>query len=122
MSKAIGTSIKTIKEIKNAASKFTPSATPGSRLLPSKEKDDKKNKKHQVRVDAGYYDEKTKKLNVVLQVNSQASSPSLVNFRKKHSTHANLATEQFDTSAADSKAEMERVMDSMGEQAKKNLK
>jgi hypothetical protein len=55
----------------------------------------------------------TKKLNVVLQVNSQAKSPVLRDWARKHSTHEKLGTESFDTAAADKNAEFVRVVDSL---------
>lgn len=117
MSKALSENLNKIKAIKNAASKFSASASEGSRLLPSKNKDDA----FQVRIDAGRYDQATKKLNVVLQVNSQASSPGLKDFIKKNSTHGKLATAQFDTAAPDKAAEMQRVIAELEAKGKQNL-
>jgi hypothetical protein len=73
MSKVLGTFVQKAKAIKNAPAKFSAAAIEGSRILPSKTKD----AEFQLRVDASHYDESTKHLNVVLQVNSQAKSPAL---------------------------------------------
>lgn len=118
MSKAIDSAITKFKISKNAASKFTASAAPGNRIVPSKTKD----AEFQVRIDAGHFDPSTKRLNVVLQVNSQAKSPALVDWLKKNSTHAKLATATFKTDANDSNAELSRMLDALRSQAKENLK
>ncbi|KAI4147749.1 MAG: hypothetical protein L6R39_003023 [Caloplaca ligustica] len=117
MSKAIGNFAQKIKGIKNAPTKFKPSATEGSRILPSKTKDGE----YQLRIDAGHYDEKTKLLNVVLQVNSQAKSPGLRDWARKNTTHEKLATASFDTGATDQKAEFNSVVDTLEKEAKKKL-
>lgn len=75
----------------------------------------------QFRIDAGHYDESTKKLNVVLQVNSQAKSPALKDWIKKNSTHGKLATASYDTSAADQRAEYERMLGELEDKGKGNL-
>ena len=75
----------------------------------------------QLRIDAGHLDPKTQRLNVALQVFSQAKSPGLVDWVKKNSAHANLATATFDTKARDQNAEMNRVMEELKEEAKKNV-
>ncbi|KAJ9624422.1 hypothetical protein H2203_005189 [Taxawa tesnikishii (nom. ined.)] len=118
MSKAIRDSLAKIKATKSAPSKFTPAAREGSRIFPSKDKD----AEYQVRIDAGKYDDKTKKLNVVLQVNSQAKSPGLKDFVKRNTTHGKLATAQFDTEAADKQKEMERVLAELEQGAKEKLR
>jgi hypothetical protein len=117
MSKQAGKFFKDLKGVKNVASKFTPSAKEGSRILPSRSKD----ASAQFRIDAGHFDPATKKLNVVLQINSQAKSPALVEWARKHSTHDKLATESFDTAAKDHDEELDRVFGSMEGQAKKKL-
>ncbi|KAL8850895.1 MAG: hypothetical protein Q9221_004208 [Calogaya cf. arnoldii] len=117
MSKTISSSITKIRSIPNGPTKFSASAKPGSRLLPSRTMD----ASVEVRIDAGHFDENTKRLNVVLQVKSQAKSPALVDFKKKEGTHAKLATESFDTTAKDKDAEADRVYDSMESQAKEKL-
>ena len=118
MSKAIDTAFAKLKTMNNAASKFSASAAEGNRILPSKTKD----AEYQIRIDAGRFDPATKRLNVVLQVNSQAKSPGLVDWVKKNSTHAKLATATFDTSAGDKNAELSRVMDALKRNAKESLK
>ncbi|KAI9686456.1 MAG: hypothetical protein M1820_010629 [Bogoriella megaspora] len=115
--KALSNFAQKAKATKNASSKFTGSATAGRRIIPAQSKD----ADWQVRIDAGHYDEETKKLNVKLQVNSQATSPALREFTKKNSTHADLATGTFDTSAKDKDAEYNRMIDNLSADAKKNL-
>lgn len=66
MSKAIGNFVQKVQAMKNASGKFTATAVEGSRIIPSKSRDSEL----QLRIDAGHYDENTKKLNVVLQINS----------------------------------------------------
>jgi len=106
MSKALSKDLRNIKAIKNAASKFSATAPEGSRLLPSENKDPF----FQVRIDAGRNELATKKLNVVLQVNSSATSPGSKDFIKKNTTHGKLATAQFDTTAPDKDAKLEKVI------------
>lgn len=118
MSKAIDAAFTKFRGVKNAASKFSASAAEGNRIMPSPTKD----AEFQLRIDAGHFDSKTSRLNVALQVNSQAKSPGLLDWVKKHSTHANLATATFDTKAQDSKAEMSRVMEELRQKAKANIK
>jgi hypothetical protein len=54
-------------------------------------------------------------------VNSQAKSPGLVDWVRKNSTHAELATAKFDVNASDKDAELHRVMDMLKKEAKQNL-
>jgi hypothetical protein len=117
MSKVIGGFVQKSKSLSDAASKFTPGAAEGSRILPSKNKD----AEFQCRIDAGRYDPATKKLNVVLQINSQAKSATLRDWARKNSTHDKLATEAFDTAAQDKTAEFGRVLASLAAQAKNKL-
>lgn len=117
MSKAIGTFVQKAKSLSGAASKFTAAAADGNRILPSKSKD----AEFQCRIDAGRYDSSTQKLNVVLQINSQAKSPALKDWARKKSTHDKLATEVFDTNAKDKDAELDRVLASLEAQAKSKL-
>lgn len=118
MSKAIDAAFTKLKDVKNAASKFSASAVEGNRIMPSRTKD----ADCQLRIDAGYFDPKTNGLNVALQVNTQAKSPGLVDWVKKNSTHSNLATATFDTKAQDKNAELDRVMEMLRQQAKENVK
>ncbi|OOF98352.1 hypothetical protein ASPCADRAFT_128508 [Aspergillus carbonarius ITEM 5010] len=117
MSKAIGSFVEKAKDIKNGPSKFTSTAVEGSRFIPSRTKD----AEFQFRIDAGHYDENTKRLNVALQVNSQAKSPVLKDWIKKHSTHENVATASYDTSATDKKAEYNRVLLELADKGRENL-
>jgi hypothetical protein len=87
----------------------------GHRLIPSRTKD----AEFQFCIDAEHYEEATKRLNVVLQVNSQAKSPALKDFIKKNSTHAKLATASFDTAAEDPSAEYTRVVEELVEEGKR---
>ncbi|KAB8069206.1 kinase-like domain-containing protein [Aspergillus leporis] len=84
MSKILGSFVEKAKAIKNAPTKFTSTA---------------------LRIDAGHYDANTKRLNVALQVNSQAKSPVLKDWIKKNSTHENVATASYDTAATDKQAD-----------------
>jgi len=117
MSKALGAFAQKAQGIKNAPAKFTASAVEGSRILPSRTKD----AEFQFRIDAGHYDATTKRLNVVLQVNSQAKSPVLKDWIKKNSTHGQLATASFDTNATDQTLEYARVLKELEEKGKQNL-
>ncbi|KAF1999204.1 hypothetical protein P154DRAFT_231746 [Amniculicola lignicola CBS 123094] len=117
MSKAIGAFVQKAKSLSSPASKFTPGAVEGNRILPSRNKD----AEFQCRIDAGRYDPTTKKLNVNLQINSQAKSPALRDWARKHSTDDKLATEAFNTDAADKTAEFNRVLASLEAQAKSKL-
>ena len=114
MAKALTVFAQKTLALTNASSKFTAAAVEGSRILPSKVKD----AEFQCRIDAGHFDPVTKKLNVVLQVNSQAKSKGLQDWIKKNSTHAKLATESFDTTAEDQDAELKRVVGSLANQGK----
>lgn len=118
MSKAIDAAFTKMKNIKNVASKFSASAAEGTRILPSKVKD----AEYQLRIDTGRCDPVTKRLNVVLQVNSQAKSRGLVEWVAKNSTHAQLVTASFDTSAPDLTAETMRVLEDLNSKAKQNIK
>lgn len=117
MSKVLGTFVQKAQAIKNAPAKFTATAVEGNRIIPSKSHD----AEFQLRIDAGHYDTNTKKLNVVLQVNSQAKSPALRDWARKNSTHENLATASFDTSAEDKEAEYARVLEALKNGAKQKL-
>ncbi|KAK2765357.1 hypothetical protein FQN54_008203 [Arachnomyces sp. PD_36] len=118
MSKALDAGITRLHGIKNGATKFTGSITEGSRIVPSKTQD----RVVPVRVDAGKYNPLTKMLNVVLQVNSKPQSPGLENWLRTHSSHAKLATAQFNTAADDKDAEYRRVLNELTVQGKQNLK
>ena len=118
MSKALDSAKAQLKNIKNAANKFTASAVEGTRLIPSQTKD----KQLPVRIDAGHYNPTSKRLNVVMQVNSKPQSPGLENWVKKHSTHGKLAKAEFDTAADDKNAEFSRMLDDLMNKGKQNLK
>lgn len=117
MSKALNNFVQKAHNIKNASTKFTATAAEGSRIIPSKNKD----ADFQFRIDAGRYDASTGRLNVVLQVNSQATSPALRDWTKKNTTHGKLATAAFDTGADDKDAEFTKMMAVLEAQAKQKL-
>ncbi|CAG7961067.1 unnamed protein product [Penicillium salamii] len=117
MSKALTEFAQLAQNVKNAPSKFTGAAAEGSRLIPSRTKD----ALFQFRVDAGRYNDKTKHLNVNLQVNSQAKSPALKDWVKKNTTHGKLATATFDTTAEDKDAEYTRVLNELVKLGKEKL-
>ncbi|KAL2436838.1 hypothetical protein ABEF95_014795 [Exophiala dermatitidis] len=117
MSKAVESFFQKTQNMKNAAGKFTANATEGGRIIPSPTRDGEL----QLRIDAGRYNPETRKLNVVLQVNKEASSPGLRDWAKKHTTHAKLATASFDTGAPNQKAEFNKVMETLEKNAKENL-
>ncbi len=71
MSKAIEVAFIKLGGVKNAASKFSASAAEGNRIMPSLTKD----AEYQLRIDAGRFDPTTNRLNVALQVNTQAQKP-----------------------------------------------
>ncbi|GAB7354925.1 hypothetical protein MBLNU459_g5550t1 [Dothideomycetes sp. NU459] len=117
-SKAIDKGFAMIGPVKEVAKKISPAATEGSRLFPPKSRD------HScpIRFDAGRFDHNTKELEIHVQINSQASSPSLRDYAKKHSTHKNIATAKFNTAAADKDAETSRVLEKLREDSKKSVK
>ncbi|KAF2489924.1 hypothetical protein BU16DRAFT_586089 [Lophium mytilinum] len=117
MSKALNSFGNKALTQKNAVTKILNIPTEGSRILPSMTHD----ADWQCRLDAGYYNALTKRLNVVLQVNSQAKSPALQDFIKKNTTHAKLATAEFDTSAKDPRAEYARVLEELLKAGKAKL-
>ncbi len=117
MSKVLGAFVQKAQALKNAPAKFTASAVEGNRIIPSKTKD----AEFQLRIDAGHYDATTKRLNVVLQVNSQAKSPALKKWIKENSAHGKLATASFDTAAKDQNAEYDRVLKELEDAAKESL-
>ncbi len=57
-----------------------------------------------------------------MQVNAQVKSCRLTEGLRKHSSHAKLGTETFDTVAKNSKGGLRRVMDFLKKQGKENLK
>ncbi|KAJ5179426.1 hypothetical protein N7492_002636 [Penicillium capsulatum] len=93
--------------------------TPGRRIAPLQAKDN--DSKFQLRLDAGESMEGVK--NVYLQVNSQAKNDSLVKFRKKNGTDANLASGQINenTPAESQEEEARKWWQEMEKQAKENL-
>lgn len=118
MSKAIDQFITKLRGIPNAVSKFRINLAQGSRILPSKSKD----AENSLRIDTLFVNKPANQLGVVMQVNSQAKSPSLADWAKKHSTHGRLATAIFNTEAPDKEAELERVLETLAADGKENLK
>lgn len=104
------------EDSKNATDKFTNDARLGTRLFLSRKFDSRT----QLRIDAGYHNEDTKQLNVVLQANKEASKGSLKEFVRKNSAHAKVATATFDTSAVNQKAEFRRMIIKFEENYKRN--
>ncbi len=98
--------------------KFRASLLTGHRIVPNRKED---GKGFPLRIDAGHYDPETKQLQVNLQVNTQASAPGLVEWKRKNSTHANLATATVDLGAEDKKEEVFRVLDELEEKGTDNL-
>ena len=90
----------------------------GSRILPSRTS--KNDAEYQLRLDAGeLIDNRYRQ--IILQVNSQATTPGLRDYMRKHGTHAKLAVAQFDTQAEDEDAEVERVLDDLYTDGRKSL-
>jgi len=89
----------------------------GNRIIPSRTK----NADFQLCINTGHYDEETKRLNIILQVNLQAKSPALKDYIKKSTTYEKFAAISFDTSADDKQAEYERVLAELEKEGKKNL-
>ncbi|PLN77902.1 hypothetical protein BDW42DRAFT_187730 [Aspergillus taichungensis] len=96
-----------------------PKHTPGKRIAPAQVKDN--DSKFQLRLDAG--ESLDGKKNVYLQVNSQAKNDSLVTFRRKNGTLANLATGVIDENTpAESQEDTARESwQDMAQQARDNL-
>lgn len=94
--------------------------TPGKRIFPPQAKEFDKDV--QLRLDAGEVHNGQKKL--YLQVNSQASNEALKAFRKKHGSHANLATGTINENEPEENRKQAAIalLDSMIEEAKENLK
>lgn len=117
MSKALQEFFSKVKNNFDVATKFKASHTAGGRILPSRTQ--KNDADYGLRIDAG--DLVLGKRNLVLQVNTQATSTALKDWRKKQGTHAKLATASFDTAAADLDAEALRVLDELEKEAKANI-
>ena len=119
MSKAVSGFFANFASAKRLVEKLSgKTVTPGARVVPVNKKDDKN---AQLRIDAG---EKIKgKQNLVLQVNSQATSPALKKWMNSNGrgSHGKLATATFDTGAADQDAEAERVAQELEKQAREKL-
>ncbi|KAF2148924.1 hypothetical protein K461DRAFT_282403 [Myriangium duriaei CBS 260.36] len=99
--------------------KFFQKQTPGKRIVPAQAKDN--DAKAQLRIDAG--ETINGKKNVYLQVNSQAKNESLVKWRKKHGSHANLAVGQIDENTPPEKQEeaARELVQSMMAEARRNV-
>jgi hypothetical protein len=111
---------KVINDPKQVAKLFK-EATPGSRLLPSR--NPKNDAEYQCRIDVGEeIKDKPGYYNVYLQVNSQAQSEGLKDWLKKN-PHGNLAMAQINRETTDKERpeEGKRVMSELIERAKKNL-
>lgn len=93
--------------------------TPGKRIAPIQAKEN--NAKLQMRLNAG--ESKDSKKNIYLQVNSQAKNDSLVKFRKKKGTDANLASSQINENTPEESQEeaARKWWQEIERQAKENL-
>ncbi|KAK2797207.1 hypothetical protein FQN51_008730 [Onygenales sp. PD_10] len=119
MSRAVSDFFKNARKEFDLVKKFRSIFTAGSRILPSRTT--KNDAKFQLRIDAGeLINNRYRKL--ILQVNTQATTPGLKDWIRKNGTHAKLAEEQFDTLAGDQEAEVDRVVENLEEQAKKKLR
>ena len=93
--------------------------TPGKRIAPPQSGDN--DARLQLRLDAGEVIDGKKK--IYLQVNSQAKSEVLKKFKKKHGTHANLATATIDenTPKKDQEKVFNEFWEDMSDQATSKL-
>ncbi|KAI4657500.1 uncharacterized protein J4E79_007575 [Alternaria viburni] len=110
MSKAVNEWKQLAKALKDGPEKLIKAAladppAPGTRIFPPNTP--KKNEEWGFRVDSGHYNEQSKELNAVLQINNEATAEALVAYRAKHKAHAKLATEKFNTAAEDLWAEFD---------------
>lgn len=92
---------------------------PGARILPNNLQ--RENAKYELRLDAGEVKHGLKHL--CLQVNSEAKSPVLKEFKGKHTTHANLATTSIkvDTPIEKQKEELCRALKDLQTQYKSKI-
>lgn len=93
--------------------------TPGKRIAPPQAGDN--DAKYGLRLDAGETHDGKK--TIYLQVNTQAKSDALKNFKKKNGTHANLATGTIDvnTPEEDQKKVAEVFWKGVSSEAKSKL-
>lgn len=100
------------------ATKLTAAWNAGSRIVPSRTSNN--DQEYQLRIDAGQMLNDRHRM-IYLQVNSQAKSTKLKEWIRKHGTHANLASAQFDTLADDPEAETDRVLEELEAAAKNEV-
>ncbi len=95
--------------------KFFQRQTPGNRIWPAK------NTESELRLDAG--ETKDNKKRVYVQVNSEAKNEALKKWRKKHTTHGNLAVFDVDLTepAETQEATFDEIWEDVSEEAKNNL-
>jgi hypothetical protein len=104
----------------NQIKKLWKTHTPGSRIAPSKNQ--KNDETWQLRLDAG--EVKNGKKRVYLQVNSQATNDGLKNWRKKHTSHGNLASGEINVDESEKSMEhaFDDFWDDIEKEARNNLK
>lgn len=113
---------KALKEFKNMmvregqVSKLWKTHSPGARIAPPKSGN--KDKKWQLRLDAG--EVKDGKKRVYVQVKSEATNESLQKWRKKNSSHGNLAF--VDINVNEPKERMSTAFDEIWEDVEKQAK
>ena len=99
------------------SSKISAVHSPGSRVLPSREK--RNDERLGMRIDAGNVIDGKKSL--VLQVNREATATVLKDWLKANGSHTKLAETTFDTNSADPKEEEIRAIEELIAKAKANL-
>jgi len=118
MSKDIRGFFSKIKSNFSMPTKLTAAWNAGSRIVLSK--NSKNDAKYQLRIDAGELVQNRYRM-LYLQVNSQAKGIKLKEWVRKHGTHANLATAQFDTLAGNPEEEAEKALAELESGARDNI-
>jgi hypothetical protein len=118
MSKDIRGFFSKVKKNFSMATKLTAAWSAGSRIVPSQTQQN--DKEYQLRLDTGELLSDRYRV-IYLQVNSQAKSTKLKEWVRKHGTHGNLASAQFDTLADDPEAETDRVLEELEAAAKNEI-
>lgn len=118
MSKDIRAFFSKVKKNFSMATKLTAAWNAGNRIVPSRSQ--RNDKDYQLRIDAGELLSDRYRV-VYLQVNSQAKGTKLKEWVRKHGSHANLASAQFDTFASDPEAETDRALAELEEAAKDEI-
>ncbi|KAK2758771.1 hypothetical protein FQN54_003463 [Arachnomyces sp. PD_36] len=118
MSGALKDFFPKVKKNFNLGKKFKSMFAAGSRILPSRTS--KNDTEYQLRLDAGELIGNRYR-QIILQINTQAKTPGLRDYMRKHGTHAKLAVAQFDTQAEDEDAEVDRVLDDLYNNGRRSL-